>query len=461
MKSTAGNSSTGKWFSLIVIAATGVVASLPFRNPNKNPSQSNADTGVSLRISSDAEDSPNKAPRPVSTPRINGASLQQPGLSVEDRAPVDRTIPSFRDSNRSSSVEPIRQPSWENQDYPSYPSNATGENAPPPPFVTSSDQPQNDVEESSQTDNGLVDDETFGNDVAGTGASQSEYDGSRYGNDEGDSAIVVAENGPDANPDSRYSETATSTNDVARNDDDSTEPDGPSNSDNDNSDNDNSDVYSHTDVYGNGDIYSDTDGSVDAEEATTQTGPDNRYGHAQKQEPSDAENENDDVLPPPKSNELASEDTLPAPANTRESYDDLPPPRPRLTISEDRLPAPRQRSNDSRVADDGFRPVGGRTVGSSDAPRAEDDGIIGPPVTRLVRLGPPDSKSKTIRAPQFHVVRDGDSIDGLAETYWGDKSRWRAIFSANRHVIDDPELLPIGVKLRIPNDDFYQTLRRK
>ena len=112
MKSTAGNSSTGKWFSLIVIAATGVVASLPFRNPNKSPIQTSADDGVSLRISSDSDDSLNNAPRPVSTPRINGASLQQPDLSQEGRAVVERTAPSFRDSNlESKNAQPVRQPS--------------------------------------------------------------------------------------------------------------------------------------------------------------------------------------------------------------------------------------------------------------------------------------------------------------------------------------------------------------
>ena len=53
-------------------------------------------------------------------------------------------------------------------------------------------------------------------------------------------------------------------------------------------------------------------------------------------------------------------------------------------------------------------------------------------------------------AARKHVVRDGDTLGGLAEKYYGDARRFRELFAANRAVLTDPELLPIGVTLQIP-----------
>lgn len=59
---------------------------------------------------------------------------------------------------------------------------------------------------------------------------------------------------------------------------------------------------------------------------------------------------------------------------------------------------------------------------------------------------PPRSASK----PIWHVVADGDSLAKLAERYLGDAHRARDIYEANREAITSPDLLPIGVELRIP-----------
>ncbi|NLS95603.1 MAG: LysM peptidoglycan-binding domain-containing protein [Planctomycetaceae bacterium] len=51
---------------------------------------------------------------------------------------------------------------------------------------------------------------------------------------------------------------------------------------------------------------------------------------------------------------------------------------------------------------------------------------------------------------RVHAVRDGDTLEGLAQRYLGDRSRWREIYQVNRDRIQQPELLPLGTKLVIP-----------
>lgn len=49
-----------------------------------------------------------------------------------------------------------------------------------------------------------------------------------------------------------------------------------------------------------------------------------------------------------------------------------------------------------------------------------------------------------------HRVRDGDTLEALAAHYLGDRSRAGEIFQENRHLLSDPQLLPIGSLLAIP-----------
>jgi nucleoid-associated protein YgaU len=52
--------------------------------------------------------------------------------------------------------------------------------------------------------------------------------------------------------------------------------------------------------------------------------------------------------------------------------------------------------------------------------------------------------------PQIHVVQPGDSLSKIAKDVYGDASRWREIFEANRDQISEPNLIRPGWKLRIP-----------
>ena len=50
----------------------------------------------------------------------------------------------------------------------------------------------------------------------------------------------------------------------------------------------------------------------------------------------------------------------------------------------------------------------------------------------------------------MHVIANGDTLTRLAQRYLGDPNRYREIFELNRDVVQNPEILPLGVKLKIP-----------
>jgi hypothetical protein len=64
---------------------------------------------------------------------------------------------------------------------------------------------------------------------------------------------------------------------------------------------------------------------------------------------------------------------------------------------------------------------------------------------------PPWSAPAEGEGPRRHIVVDGDSLARLAGRYLDDPRRAGEIFEANRGVLTDPELLPIGAELVIPN----------
>jgi nucleoid-associated protein YgaU len=52
--------------------------------------------------------------------------------------------------------------------------------------------------------------------------------------------------------------------------------------------------------------------------------------------------------------------------------------------------------------------------------------------------------------PQTYVIRDGDDLTGIATRFYGHASAATAIWSANRDVVPDPNVLPIGAVVRLP-----------
>jgi nucleoid-associated protein YgaU len=53
-------------------------------------------------------------------------------------------------------------------------------------------------------------------------------------------------------------------------------------------------------------------------------------------------------------------------------------------------------------------------------------------------------------ATQWHEVKPGDTLWKIAEQYYGDGSLYTKIFEANKDVLDDPNKIKVGQKLRIP-----------
>ncbi|NIR47016.1 LysM peptidoglycan-binding domain-containing protein [candidate division KSB1 bacterium] len=51
---------------------------------------------------------------------------------------------------------------------------------------------------------------------------------------------------------------------------------------------------------------------------------------------------------------------------------------------------------------------------------------------------------------QYYVVKSGDWLSKIAKKFYGDASKYTQIFEANRDLIQDPDLIFRGQKLRIP-----------
>ena len=56
----------------------------------------------------------------------------------------------------------------------------------------------------------------------------------------------------------------------------------------------------------------------------------------------------------------------------------------------------------------------------------------------------------TASGARRYTVKAGDSLSRIAQREYGDGSKWRAIFEANRGTIDDPDLIHPGQELTIP-----------
>lgn len=51
---------------------------------------------------------------------------------------------------------------------------------------------------------------------------------------------------------------------------------------------------------------------------------------------------------------------------------------------------------------------------------------------------------------RIHEVTSGDTLGLIADRYYGDSSQFEKIFEANRDVLDTPDSLQVGQKLKIP-----------
>lgn len=53
---------------------------------------------------------------------------------------------------------------------------------------------------------------------------------------------------------------------------------------------------------------------------------------------------------------------------------------------------------------------------------------------------------------EFYEIQSGDTLSGIAKRYYGNAMQYMRIFEANRNVIEDPNKIYPGQKIRIPLD---------
>lgn len=55
------------------------------------------------------------------------------------------------------------------------------------------------------------------------------------------------------------------------------------------------------------------------------------------------------------------------------------------------------------------------------------------------------------RTMRIYVVERGDNLSRIARKFYGEASAWKRIYEENRDVIQNPDLVEPGWKLRIPD----------
>ncbi|ENN87386.1 putative 5'-nucleotidase protein [Rhizobium freirei PRF 81] len=89
-----------------------------------------------------------------------------------------------------------------------------------------------------------------------------------------------------------------------------------------------------------------------------------------------------------------------------------------------------------------------KSTSATSAPAAETPATPAAAATAPAAAAPQAAASEPPKTPTTHVVVAGDTLWGLAKTYYGSANQWRKLLAANRNI--KPRHLPVGEKLRIP-----------
>lgn len=109
-----------------------------------------------------------------------------------------------------------------------------------------------------------------------------------------------------------------------------------------------------------------------------------------------------------------------------------------FALNLDALPTVRTRPQQTNRSQQTTRPPAPTPAASTPQTR--------PASTNQQTARPQDARSVARR----HTVRPGDTLSKLAQQYYGNRSRWREIFQANRNVMRNESDLKVGVELVIP-----------
>jgi nucleoid-associated protein YgaU len=119
------------------------------------------------------------------------------------------------------------------------------------------------------------------------------------------------------------------------------------------------------------------------------------------------------------------------------------------------------RVDPARAADTAAASASGRTtLAAPSGPLARRPSAAAEPSPPRKQAVSPDAQADeqepagpAPRAGQVHQVRDGDTLSSLARHYLGSSKRFLEIYEANRDLLSNPDLLPIGARLKIPPAD--------
>lgn len=73
-----------------------------------------------------------------------------------------------------------------------------------------------------------------------------------------------------------------------------------------------------------------------------------------------------------------------------------------------------------------------------------------PPAAQPGARLPPTKPTAPAATGRRHVVAKGDTLFSLAQRYYGNRSRWRDIYAANRDLLPSENSLRLGMEIRIP-----------
>ena len=62
----------------------------------------------------------------------------------------------------------------------------------------------------------------------------------------------------------------------------------------------------------------------------------------------------------------------------------------------------------------------------------------------------PEPVPEPVSAERFYEVVSGDTLGAISQKYYGQASNYMKIFEANRDILDNPDLIKPGQKLKIP-----------
>ena len=64
----------------------------------------------------------------------------------------------------------------------------------------------------------------------------------------------------------------------------------------------------------------------------------------------------------------------------------------------------------------------------------------------------PEPTPQEVSQDVVYEIKSGDTLGGIARQFYGNPTQYTRIFEANRDIIDDPNLIYPGQKIRIPLD---------